>query len=68
MGRFILGAVALCLCSPAVLEAGAGLCEDERVGLRFLDFVTAPMSEADEKEWWNVGGHQFGLFAKRYEE
>jgi len=66
VGRFILGAVALCLCSPAVSQAGAGLCEDERAGLRFLDFVTAPMSEADEKEWWNVGGHQFGLFAKRY--
>lgn len=42
------------------------LCADEQAGLRFLDFVTAPMSAADEKEWWNIGGHQFGLFAKRY--
>lgn len=42
------------------------LCEDERAGLRFLDFVTAPMSATDEKTWWDIGGRQFGLFAKRY--
>jgi len=42
------------------------LAADERAGLRFLDFVTAPMSDSDEKEWWEIGGHQFGLFAKRY--
>ena len=51
----------------AIFPAGAAsLCEDERAGLRFLEFVTAPMSEADEKEWWDVGGRQFGLFSKRY--
>ena len=41
-------------------------CEDERAGLRFLDFVSAPMSAADEKAWWDIGGRQFGLFSKRY--
>ena len=51
----------------AVSRAGTTpLCEDERAGLRFLDFVTAPMSAADEKEWWDVGGRQFGLFSRRY--
>ena len=45
---------------------GRPLCEDERAGLRFLDFVMAPMSETDEKEWWDIGGRQFGLFSKRY--
>ena len=59
----------------AVLAAGAlvslaaaakPLCDGERAGLRFLDFVTAPMSAADEKDWWDVGGRQFGLFSRRY--
>ena len=49
-----------------LLMNSASLCEDERAGLRFLDFVTAPMSAADEKEWWDIGGRQFGLFSKRY--
>lgn len=39
---------------------------DETAALRFLDFVTGPMSAADEKEWWDIGGRQFGLFSKRY--
>ena len=55
----ILGCVAI------ASRAEGLLCEDERAGLRFLDFVTAPMSAADETEWWEIGGGQFGLFAKR---
>ena len=42
------------------------LCEDERMALRFLDFVTGSLSEANERAWWDIGGRQFGLFAKRY--
>ena len=32
----------------------------------FLEFVAAPMSGADEKAWWGIGGSQHGIFAKRY--
>jgi len=39
---------------------------DEDDALRFLDFVTAPMPAADEKAWWDIGGSQHGIFAKRY--
>ena len=61
----------LVLCA-ALLTAAAGtgetkaLSADECAALRFLDFVTAPMSAADEKTWWDIGGRQFGLFSKRY--
>ena len=51
----------------AAVAAAGPLCEDERAALRFLDFVSAPMSTADEKEWWDIGGRQFGIFAKRYQ-
>ena len=47
-------------------EEPTPLCADETAALKFLDFVTAPMSEADEKGWWDIGGRQYGLFAKRY--
>lgn len=43
------------------------LSEDELAGLRWLEFVTGRMSAADEKEWWAIGGRQFGIFAKRYQ-
>ena len=54
--------------AAALLRAGVpkSLGADETAALKFLDFVTAPMSEADEKEWWDIGGRQQGLFAKRY--
>ena len=42
------------------------LVEDERAALRWLDHVTGKLSSEDEKEWWNIGGTQHGLFAKRY--
>ena len=53
-------------CAALSLRADSALGEDECAALRFLDFVSAPMSAADEKEWWNFGGRQFGLFARRY--
>ena len=49
-----------------VLASAAVRAEDADAALKFLDFVTGPMSAADEKEWWGIGGRQFGLFAKRY--
>ena len=42
------------------------LSPDEQSALRWLDHVTGPLSDTEEKEWWDIGGHQFGLFAKRY--
>ena len=42
------------------------LAEDERMALDWLKFVTGPLSPADEKAWWDIGGRQFGVFAKRY--
>ena len=39
---------------------------DETAALKFFDFVTGSMSAADEKDWWDIGGRQFGLFSKRY--
>lgn len=40
--------------------------EDERAALKWLDYVTGPLPAAEEREWWEVGGTQHGLFAKRY--
>ena len=44
------------------------LTEDERAALRWLDYVTGPLSEAEERKWWPTGGggRQFGLSATRY--
>ena len=44
------------------------LTEDERAALRWLDYVTGPLSDAEEREWWptDAGGQQFGLSATRY--
>ena len=42
------------------------LSPDEQAALRWLDHVTGPLSDAEEKEWWDIGRQQFGLFAKRY--
>lgn len=44
----------------------APLTDDERAALCFLAYISAPMSGAEEKNWWNFGGRQKGLFAKRY--
>lgn len=42
------------------------LTADEMSAVSFLDFLLAPMSAADEKAWWQIGGTQHGIFAKRY--
>ena len=42
------------------------LSEDEQAALRWLDHVLGPLPAAEEKEWWNIGGRQFGLFSTRY--
>ena len=62
--RFVIASVVL---FGAVAAHAGSLCEDERAALRFLDFVSAPMSATDEKEWWDFGGRQFGIFSKRYQ-
>ena len=49
---------------PEVLRVP--LTADEQAALRWLDHVTGKLSPEDEKEWWNIGGTQHGLFAKRY--
>ena len=50
--------------SPA--RSAKPLCEDEKAALRWLDHVTGTLSKEEEKEWWNIGGRQFGLFSTRY--
>ncbi len=39
---------------------------DELAGLAWLEFVTGPLSAEEEREWWDIGGTQHGIFAKRY--
>ena len=31
------------------------LTEDERAAPRWLDYVTGPLSDAEEREWWQTG-------------
>ena len=58
---------AVILASAAVCAEGVKpLCADESAALRFLEFVAGPMPVAEEREWWEIGGGQFGLFSKRY--
>ena len=47
-------------------KEGKSLADDERAALRWLDHVTGKLSPKEEKEWWDIGGTQHGLFAKRY--
>ncbi len=42
------------------------LSEDELAGLAWLERVTGPLSDEEEREWWDIGGSQHGIFAKRY--
>ena len=42
------------------------LSDDEHAGLAWLEYVTGPLSPAEEKAWWSFGGRQFSPFAKRY--
>ena len=57
----VLAAAAVRAASADALTAA-----DEGAALKFLDFVTGPLSPAEEKEWWDIGGRQFGVFARRY--
>lgn len=50
----------------AVHGADVPFSEDERAALRWLDHVSGELPVEDEKEWWDIGGDQTGLFAKRY--
>ena len=40
--------------------------ETLQAALAWLDHVTGPLSPDEEREWWDIGGSQHGLFAKRY--
>ena len=42
------------------------LTDDEHAALKWLDYVTGEMTPEEKKEWWDIGGTQHGLFAKRY--
>ena len=39
---------------------------DELAALAWLERVTGRMGEDEEREWWDIGGDQFGIFATRY--
>jgi len=57
---------------PAVLSVLAGSAAagvtppDAEGGMRFLEYVTGVLPEAEEKDWWDVGRYQHGPDAKRY--
>lgn len=40
--------------------------DDERAALAYLDHVTGPLAPDEERDWWDIGGTQHGLFARRY--
>lgn len=76
-GVWMLALAGLCLRVPRVeisapvpqterAPATNPLCEEERQALRWLERVTGKLPPAEEKEWWDIGGTQHGLFAKRY--
>ena len=48
--------------APRVLP----LSEDELAALAWLERVTGPLGAEEEREWWDIGGTQHGIFAKRY--
>ena len=50
----------------AFAAAGQPLQEDERAALKFLDRITGELPSAEERDWWDIGGDQCGLFALRY--
>ena len=51
------------VCAPAEVKP---LSADERAGLLWLEDVTGPHDVTREKDLWNIGGSQHGIFAKRY--
>ena len=42
------------------------LSADELDALAWLERVTGPLDAAEEREMWDIGGTQHGIFAKRY--
>ena len=50
----------------AARAASVPFTDDESAALRWLEHVTGPLPPEEEREWWNIGGTQHGLFAKRY--
>ena len=64
MKRIII--VFLLLAAGLVRAGGAPLCAEELEALAFLEHVTGPLPAAEESDWWNIGGTQHGIFAKRY--
>ncbi|MBR2838412.1 MAG: hypothetical protein IKE55_06505 [Kiritimatiellae bacterium] len=47
-------------------SAAKPLSADERAALRWLERVTGELPPDEERDWWETGGSQHGLFAKRY--
>ena len=48
--------------APRVLP----LSDDEFAALAWLEHVTGPLGAEEERELWDIGGTQHGIFAKRY--
>ena len=42
------------------------LTDDELAGLAWLEHVTGTLDDKEERELWDIGGTQHGIFAKRY--
>ena len=42
------------------------LTADELAGLAWLEHVTGTLDDKEEREWWDIGGTQHGIFSKRY--
>lgn len=51
---------------PEKVAVARPLSDDERAGLAWLEYVTGPLTPAEEKDLWDIGGTQHGIFAKRY--
>lgn len=46
--------------------AAKPLCPDECAALRWLEHVTGALPPEEERDWWAIGGAQYGILAKRY--
>ena len=64
MKRIVI--VFLLLVARLVHAGGMPLCAEEREALAFLEHVTGLLPAAEENAWWDIGGTQHGIFAKRY--
>ncbi len=63
------GVMGLVLCAAAFGVGGAFAALpafDRESACAFIEKVTGKLSAAEEREWWNIGGSQHGIFAKRY--